>query len=189
MFPTCEQNISITSVKKITEKSTHGGLFPARRLSSIAFLSAAKRQKVSNATVGRSSMPHTVIGSVNGRAERVGVRPLFFVEPLSLPAITVVVGKEDSEKTVGEGDCERLEGRRRDVFALGRALSLKLVAAGASSLGGVDSMRKGASAVPSSRVRLLAPHRPLDDAFAALVLIGDMFRVGPDTSRIACMGK
>jgi hypothetical protein len=41
---------------------THGAGLPARRLSSIAFLSAANRQNVSKAMVGRSKMPFMAIG-------------------------------------------------------------------------------------------------------------------------------
>ena len=47
---------------KETEAETHGAGLPARRLSSIAFLSAANRQNVSKATVGRSKTPLMVIG-------------------------------------------------------------------------------------------------------------------------------
>ena len=45
------------------ETETHGADSPARRLSSIAFLSAANRQNVSKATVGRSKVPLMAIGS------------------------------------------------------------------------------------------------------------------------------
>ena len=47
-----------------TQKATHGAGSPARRLSSIAFLSAATRQNVSTAIVGRKVMPEMVMGSL-----------------------------------------------------------------------------------------------------------------------------
>lgn len=48
-----------------SDAETHGAGSPARRLSSIAFLSAEYRQNVSKATVGRSEIPFMVIGSAS----------------------------------------------------------------------------------------------------------------------------
>lgn len=49
-----------------TQKGTHGAGSPARLLSSIAFLSAATRQNVSKAIVGRKILPEIVMSSLCG---------------------------------------------------------------------------------------------------------------------------
>jgi hypothetical protein len=74
-----------------TELMTHGAGSPDRRLSSIAFLSAAKIQKVSNAMVGRRGMPETITWPVLTQVRDF----LFFLfeSPLAV---------EGSENTVGE---------------------------------------------------------------------------------------